>query len=140
VELYVWNSSRSAWGDANGLVGQNRYLDNYAGTRDRTLRARLASNLDDYVAADGSIRFLVYAERAADETAHDYMSVTVLRADEDVPCAGDIDGNGSVNGLDLAALLGSWGACTGCAADLDGDGDVDGQDLSVLLTRWGPCS
>ncbi len=140
VELYVWNSSRSAWGDANGLVGQNRYLDNYAGTRDRTLRARLASNLGDYVAADGSIRFLVYAERAADETAHDYMSVTVLRADEDVPCAGDIDGNGSVNGLDLAALLGSWGACTGCAADLDGDGDVDGQDLSVLLTRWGPCS
>ena len=139
VELYVWNNARSQWGDASGLVGQNRYLDNYAGTRDRTLRARLSSNLGDYVAADGSIRFLVYAERAADETVHDYMSVTVLRADEDVPCTGDIDGNGSVGGADLASLLSAWGPCAGCSADLDGDDDVDGQDLSVLLTRWGPC-
>ncbi len=139
VELYVWNDARSQWGDASGLVGQNRYLDNYAGTRDRTLRARLSSNLGDYVAADGSIRFLVYAERAADETVHDYMSVTVMRADEDTPCTGDIDGNGSVGGADLASLLSAWGACAGCAADLDGDDDVDGQDLSVLLTRWGPC-
>ena len=139
VELYVWNISRSQWGDASGLVGQNRYLDNYAGTRDRSLQARLRSNLGDYIASDGSIRFLVYAERAGDRTAHDYMSVTVLRADEDAPCTGDIDGNGSVNGIDLASLLTSWGPCTGCAADLDADGDVDGQDLSVLLTRWGPC-
>jgi len=139
VELYVWNNARAAWGDANGLVGQNRYLDNYAGTRDRTLRARLRSNLRDYIAADGSMRFLVYAERAADETVHDYMSLTVMRADENAPCTGDIDGNGSVNGADLASLLGSWGACDGCASDLDGDSDVDGQDLSVLLTRWGPC-
>ena len=139
VELYVWNIARSQWGDASGLVGQNRYLDNYAGTRDRTLEARLRSNLGDYIASDGSIRFLVYAERAGDRTAHDYMSVTVLRADEDVSCTGDIDGNGSVNGIDLALLLTSWGACTDCAADLDADGEVDGQDLSVLLTRWGPC-
>ncbi len=64
------------------------------------------------------------------------MSVTVLRADEDVPCAGDIDGNGSVNGLDLAALLGSWGA-SGGAADVNGDGTVNGADLAVLLAEWG---
>ena len=139
VELYVWNNRLSQWGDATGRVGQNRFLDSYAGNRDRTLVASLRANLGDFVAADGSIRFLVYGERPNDETVHDYMSVTVMRAAEDVPCTGDIDGNGSVNGLDLASLLGSWGPCAGCASDFDGDNDVDGQDLSVLLTRWGPC-
>jgi hypothetical protein len=81
----------------------------------------------------------VYAERAADEPVHDYMSVTVLQADEAVPCIGDIDGNSSVNGADLASLLSSWGPCAGCLADLDSNDVVDGRDLSVLLTRWGSC-
>jgi len=139
VELYVWNNVRAQWGDASGIVGQNRYLDNYAGNRDRTLEGRITSRIGDFIASDGSIRFLAYAERPADRTAHDYMSVTVMRADPDAPCTGDIDGDGTVNGFDLASLLTSWGPCAGCPADLDGDGDVDGQDLSVLLTRWGPC-
>ena len=139
VELYVWNNARSQWGDAGGLVGQNRFLDNYAGNRDRTLEARLRSNLSDLIAADGSIRFLVYGERGSDETVHDYMALTVLRAAEDAPCEGDIDLDNSVDGKDLAILLSTWGPCSGCAADFDGDSEVDGQDLSVLLTRWGPC-
>ena len=139
VELYVWNNALSQWGDAAGLVGQNRYLDNYAGNRDRSLEARLRSNLGDFVATDGSIRFLVYAERAADEPVHDYMSVTVLKADEAAPCVGDIDGNSAVNGADLASLLSAWGPCADCPADLDSNDVVDGRDLSVLLTRWGTC-
>ena len=139
VELYVWNSRLSQWGDAVGRGGQNRYLDNYAGTRDRTLQASLRTNLSDFIAADGSIRFLVYGERPSDETVHDYMAVTVLRADESAPCPGDIDGSGTVNGADLASLLSAWGTCEGCAADLDADGRVDGEDLARLLTVWGAC-
>ena len=50
------------------------------------------------------------------------------------PVAGDLDGNGSVGGGDLAILLGSWGG-TG-AADLDGNGTVDAGDLSILLGLW----
>jgi len=36
-------------------------------------------------------------------------------------------------------LLGSWGVCPGCAADFDGNGIVDGTDLATLLGGWGNC-
>ncbi|MBL9148656.1 MAG: hypothetical protein JNM94_08185 [Phycisphaerae bacterium] len=51
-----------------------------------------------------------------------------------VPEPADLDGNGSVNGADLAILLGAWGE--GGAADLDGSGSVDGADLGLLLGAW----
>lgn len=137
VELYVWNNALNNWGDASGLVGQNRYLASFAGNRDETLVGRINSNISNFVAADGTIRFLVYGERQNDETFHDYMAVTVLQADD--PCSGDIDGDGTVNGNDLATILGSWGACSGCAADIDGDGQVNGSDLATILGSWGGC-
>jgi hypothetical protein len=137
VELYVWNNALGNWGDANGLVGQNRYLDSFAGNRDERLDARIRNNIANYVAADGSIRFLVYGERQNDRTFHDYMSVTVMRVD--APCTGDVDGDGAVNGNDLATLLGSWGTCAGCAGDLNGDGVIDGNDLASVLGSWGAC-
>ena len=49
---------------------------------------------------------------------------------------GDLDGNGSVGGSDLAILLGAWGS-KGGPADLDGDGVVGGSDLAILLGSWG---
>lgn len=49
---------------------------------------------------------------------------------------GDLDGNGVVDGADLAILLGSWGRCPGCPGDLDGDGVVDATDLTLLLAAW----
>jgi predicted dienelactone hydrolase len=49
----------------------------------------------------------------------------------------DFDGDGSVGGSDLAALLGAWGACSKCAEDLDGDGFVAASDLAILLGAWG---
>jgi agmatine deiminase len=137
VELYVWNNALNNWGDASGLVGQNRYLASFAGNRDETLVGRISSNISNYVAADGSIRFLVYGERPNDETFHDYMAVTVKVADD--ACSGDIDGDGAINGNDLATVLGSWGACAGCAADIDGDGQVNGNDLATILGAWGGC-
>ncbi len=50
---------------------------------------------------------------------------------------GDLDCDGSVGPVDLAALLVSWGPCDGCPADLDGDGDVGPGDLAILLVNWG---
>jgi hypothetical protein len=56
------------------------------------------------------------------------------------PCAADLNLDGVVDGGDLGALLGSWGAATGAtAADLNGDGLVDGADLGILLGAWGDC-
>lgn len=50
--------------------------------------------------------------------------------------AGDLNGDGSVNSIDLGQLLGSWGPGTG-AADLNDDGLVNSQDLAILLGNWG---
>ena len=54
-------------------------------------------------------------------------------------CTGDLDGDGDVDGADLAALLGDWGAGAS-AADFNNDGNVDGADLATLLGAWGACS
>ena len=64
-----------------------------------------------------------------------------LALDEVTACTGDLDGSGSVDGLDLGVLLGQWGACGAgaCVADVNGSGSVDGIDLGVLLGAWGPC-
>ncbi len=49
---------------------------------------------------------------------------------------GDINDDGSVDGLDLAVLLGDWGL-GGTASDVNGSGTVDAEDLAILLGSWG---
>lgn len=50
------------------------------------------------------------------------------------PMAEDLNSDGTVDGADLAILLGQWnGVGTG---DLDGSGVVDGADLGMLLGAW----
>jgi hypothetical protein len=53
-------------------------------------------------------------------------------------CVGDIDGSGTVDAADLAALLGAWGSAKS-PANLDGIGTVDAADLATLLGAWGAC-
>lgn len=58
------------------------------------------------------------------------------------PCLADLNGDGLVNGADLAALLAAWGPCfpgDPCDADFNNDGFVDGADLASMLAAWGPC-
>lgn len=53
--------------------------------------------------------------------------------------AGDLNGDGNVDGLDLTILLAGWGSCSDCddcPADLDGNCIVDGLDLAVMLASW----
>lgn len=47
----------------------------------------------------------------------------------------DINGDGTVDGADLARLLGAWGT-SASGADLNGDGIVNGADLALLLAAW----
>jgi len=54
-----------------------------------------------------------------------------------VPCPGDLNCSGVVDGADLGALLGNWGVPG--IGDLDGDGNVNGGDLGILLGNWGSC-
>lgn len=58
-----------------------------------------------------------------------YMFVTVAN--------GDLNGDGVINGTDLAILLSVWGSNgSGTGADLNGDGIVNGADLATMLASW----
>ncbi|MFH1147686.1 MAG: PKD domain-containing protein [Pseudomonadota bacterium] len=55
---------------------------------------------------------------------------------------GDIDGDGDVDGRDLASFAGAYGSRSGDAhfdqrCDIDGDGDVDQSDLGLLSVTFG---
>jgi hypothetical protein len=51
-------------------------------------------------------------------------------------CPGDFDHSGSIDGGDLATLLGGWSSST---TDLDGNGTTNAADLGILLGGWGIC-
>ncbi len=55
-----------------------------------------------------------------------------------VDCPADINGDSTVDVLDLLEILSSWGQ-SGVQADINGDGMVDVLDLIELLGSWGPC-
>lgn len=59
------------------------------------------------------------------------LSLVVDIRDDD---PADLDGDGNVDGADLAVLLGQWGSAGN--ADFDGSGAVDGADLAFLLGAW----
>lgn len=57
-----------------------------------------------------------------------------------LPCTGDVNGDGSVSLADLTAQLSHFGMLSGATfadGDLDGDGDVDLSDLTTLLSNFG---
>ncbi len=62
----------------------------------------------------------------------------VLMAQSMNPGLADMNGDGFVNGNDLAILLTQWGVCSGCncIADFNNDCNVNGNDLAFLLTSW----
>ncbi len=57
-----------------------------------------------------------------------------------VPCAGDLNGDGLVDLVDLTTLLANFGTASGATAamgDMDADGDIDLGDLTAFLARFG---
>lgn len=62
-----------------------------------------------------------------------------------LPSPADLNEDGSINSVDLAIMLGSWGPCPdppggppeACPADIDGNGVVGPSDLAILLGHWG---
>ncbi|MBB47000.1 MAG: hypothetical protein CMJ33_00225 [Phycisphaerae bacterium] len=57
---------------------------------------------------------------------------------EEEPNPYDLNGDGEIDGQDLAILLSNWG-CQGanCTGDVNGDLTVNGQDLAGVLANWG---
>jgi hypothetical protein len=53
----------------------------------------------------------------------------------ELPNIADINGDGVVDGADLARVLGAWGT-SASGGDINGDGIVDGADLALVLANW----
>ncbi len=82
---------------------------------------------------DGVTDFLI---TAANEAGGRGTAYVILGAAPPNPA--DFNGDGMVNGADLATLLSVWGTTgQGTGADLSGDGVVNGTDLATLLANWG---
>ena len=56
-----------------------------------------------------------------------------------VACPGDRNGDGDVDGTDLAQLLAVWNS-DDPTADIDGNGIVDAADQAQVLGYWGACA
>jgi hypothetical protein len=69
------------------------------------------------------------------------QEVQALFALPEQNCSSDIDQSGTVNAVDLAAILTVWGTDGGKypRADINGDGEVNGPDLAAVLSNWGSC-
>jgi agmatine deiminase len=136
MEMYVWNSLRGRWGDGGSGLGENRFADNFAGNRDAELTGHITEDFDRFVDAEGLLTILLYGERSADRSFHDYISVTITHREP-----ADLNGDGVVNVVDLLLLLGAWGPCPAppdpCPGDITGDGSVTILDLLEMLAAWG---
>jgi len=103
---------------------------------------RFLNDIIDAVPGGGlwtNARARVNGAGAIATTVHSDGIRRAVRLNRRAPVA-DLDCNGSVDGADLALVLGRWGACLqndACTADLDVNGVVDAADLAIVLGEWG---
>jgi hypothetical protein len=83
--------------------------------------------------ACATVEYFVRAFDASNNVANSPVKSFVTGGSCGIP--GDLDGDGDVDGGDLATLLNAWGQ--GGPADINGDGTVDAQDMAVLLNNFG---
>lgn len=81
------------------------------------------------------LRFITNGSSSNDDWFIDKLTID-NSSQKEPPCTPDYNGDGIVDGVDLAFLLGNWGLS---AADLDGDGTTSGSDLAIVLANWGLC-
>ncbi len=101
VELYIWDYVAGQWSNGHGRLGQNQYLDCWAGNIDGSLDYHIRSNFTRYITDTGQMTLLVYADRYGDATYHDYLSVTVS----------EITGDPQISNVEATPLtqdIGEW--------------------------------
>jgi hypothetical protein len=128
--LYVWNDTaglRLVARDTNMVVfgvGDSRTIVDI----DFVGGVRGSSGLATGIGDNGVIAFRASVLPLGD-------AIITARAPGSDPA--DFNGDGAVDGMDLAYFLASWGPCAGaCPADFNGDNKVDGMDLALLLASW----
>lgn len=100
--------------------------------------------LSDYLVPTSTVRVQFLTEdlnnNSTTEAGIDNFQIEMILC-PDAPCPGDLTGDGSVNGADLAVILSLWGqkGTPGFYGDLTGDGLINGADLTAVLGAWGDC-
>jgi len=144
IEYWYWYSNNL--GGAPNLDSMPIEISNNGGSTwtsvtnvaaSTTAWARHQWRVSDFIAPTSTMRMRFVARDLAAgslvEAAIDDFRVSSIDCTANTT-PGDLDGNGSVNGADLAILLNNWGASG--AADIDGNGSTDGADLAILLNNW----
>ncbi len=141
VEMYVWDVVDGHWGDGQGNFGENRQVDTYAGNRDQTLRGHLRGDISRYLTPDNRLTILIYADRDADQTVHDFVALKVsvpdLALPGDMNCDGAVD-NGDIDAfalalLDPAAYASAYPGCDIGNGDVNEDGSIDNGDIDAFV-------
>lgn len=102
-----------------------------------------ATSLCLYPSISDSGRFVSFHSTAINLVPGDTNNVgDVFVRDRQAACAGDANGDGVVNFIDLNLVLSAFGACAAdpnfiAGADLNGDGCVNFLDLNLVLSFFG---
>lgn len=159
-DFYVWEllvpwEENSTWNSMDGGLSEDQDLGEYLGAflgdnepDDDTLRRiDITPAVQRWVngAANYGIAILpeiiwgndegiaIWTREASNPLMHPTLEVWYEAEDASNPA--DINGDGDVNGADLALVLAGWSNTSG-SADINLDGIVNGADLALVLAAW----
>jgi hypothetical protein len=137
VQISVWDQDMETWSDWQTI-----------GNTVTGISSVWSSRRDDLSAFVGKIVRIAFYHTA--QTGGNCSSSSTGWYVDDIrlpgvfllPCEGDFDNDGDVDGSDLSKFAGDFGRtdCSladFCTADFDADGDVDGSDLFVFVEDFG---
>ncbi|HZW08749.1 MAG TPA: PQQ-binding-like beta-propeller repeat protein [Phycisphaerales bacterium] len=95
--------------------------------------AWMAPQWEGQLSPDGRVLYITLSGNNYVQDPYSYLYA--IDVSEAGPCAADIDGNGSVNTLDVLAFLNAWSSGDE-AADFNADGAVNTLDVLAYLNAW----
>jgi hypothetical protein len=123
----------AVWDLEEHLLGDDSIV--WSSTRDGIIGTGRLFITDDL--SVGVHRITVVATDGEGQVGVDKVIVEIMPRDV---FDADIDNDGSVNVLDLVAIINNWGPCDGgpsqCPADVTGNGQVNVEDLIEVLFAW----
>ncbi len=83
----------------------------------------------------GGTASLLFSGTFGESTGTTSLNLSLAASGSQQTDPADVNGDGSVDGADLAIVLSAWGSDLP-TADVNQDGNVDGVDLAVVLSAW----